>query len=104
MVTDPNLVATGVAWESQQQVYIVGRTSNGAYALWLVSCDSAVATDDSFKLSDTAPVDIVTAPRGPFPTDSGQAVLLQHDDPRGPYRVGTKSVAPDGTKNPFFVD
>jgi hypothetical protein len=103
MVTDPTLVATGVAWESQQQVYIVGRTAKGAYALWLVSCDSAVATDESSKLSDTAPVDIVTAPRGSFLSDSGQAVLLQHDDPRGPYRVGTRGVAPDGTKNPFFV-
>jgi lipoprotein LpqB-like beta-propeller protein len=103
IVADPTLVATGVAWESQQQVYIVGRSHRGAYALWLVSCDSAIAADDSALVTEIAPVDIVAAARGPFVTDSGQAVLLQPNDPRGPYKL-SKPLVPDGTKNPFFVN
>ena len=97
IVVDQKLGATGVAWESEQHVYIVGRHNRGSYALWLVSADGAVGTDESSQLEDLAPADIVSFPRGP----AGQTVLLQ--DPRGPYRVNSPRPLPDGTKNPFFV-
>jgi len=106
---DTDLTPYAVSWDSEQRVYIVGRSSNDKPALWRVTIDGAVATDLSDKLKGVAPVDLVTYPKGLSapPSDGETVVLPPAPAPPAqavPYRVGSPQVVPDGTRNPFYVD
>jgi hypothetical protein len=103
IVPDPGLTPSAVAWDDEQQIYIVGTSSKAKAALWRVTTDGAVATDLSDTLKGVAPDDVVSYPKGAFslPRD-GEAVVLQRD--AAPYRVNSPQVSYDGTKSPFYVD
>jgi hypothetical protein len=108
ILPEPGLTPYAVAWESEQRVYIVGRSSTGKPALWRVTIDGAAASNLSDELKDVAPVDVVSYPKGPSAgLSEGEIVVMpppSQSGPAVPYRVRSPQVIPDGTRNPFYVD
>jgi hypothetical protein len=104
LAADPGLVAYGVAWESEQEVAIVGQGGDGGPALWEMTTDGAFATNLSTTLKNVVPVDVVAYPQGAFNRGNQVEVVVLQADPGLPYRSGSNQVILDGTKRPFYVD
>ncbi len=99
IVLDRALVPAGVAWRSEEQIYVAG-ASGGTPALWLVTADGVVATNKSASLRNVLPTDVVAYPMSAFASTSEAVVQSEV----GPYRIGEPAVSPDSAKRPFFIN